>query len=381
MRQTAIGHWPAMSFPAAIIIWEELRVQRDKGIDSALEIKQLRNKQREDEEALRVAEMQLTYTLRLLCDDYLEGHIKIHRAIKGAIEIERMFNTMLGEAADLPAVAITRSIAFDLIQSFSATAPVQAAKLRCELGAAWDYALDAGRLPDTSANWWRLILRGKVRSKGKSISGEKIGTIKRVLTDDEVGQLIKWLPNFSQRLEDVLALYLWTAARGAEICAMMGCEIKEEGGQVWWIIPKAKTKNARHENATDQRTPLFGMALTIVARRKQLYGEGYLFPSKLIDRPINQKTIQEQVYCHQPYSQVRPQHFPNRLPVSHWSPHDLRRTARTALAKLGCPDAVAEMILGHMLSGIVGTYNLHKYDQEKKEWLKKLSDHWCGLSV
>jgi integrase len=249
------------------------------------------------------------------------------------------------------------------------------------MGAAWDYALDAGRLPDTAANWWRLILRGKIRSKGKTIAGEKIGTVKRVLTDEEAGELIKWLPNFSQRLEDVLALYLWTAARGSEICAMMGSEVKEGSDQTWWIIPKSKTKNARHENATDQRIPLFGMALAIVTRRKKLYGNGYLFPAKIIGKHIGQKTITEQVYCHQPYSKVRPQHYPNRLPVSHWAPHDLRRTARTTLAKLGCPDAVGEMILGHMLTGVIGTYNLHKYDAEKQEWLKKLSDHWDSLTA
>jgi hypothetical protein len=58
----------------------------------------------------------------------LEGHIKLHRAQKGAIEIERMFNTMLGDTGDLPAASITRSIAFDLIQSFTATSPVQAGR-------------------------------------------------------------------------------------------------------------------------------------------------------------------------------------------------------------------------------------------------------------
>jgi len=33
MRQTAIGHWPAMSFPVAIVAWEQLKIQRDNGID------------------------------------------------------------------------------------------------------------------------------------------------------------------------------------------------------------------------------------------------------------------------------------------------------------------------------------------------------------
>lgn len=381
MRQTAIGRWPGMSFPAAIVAWEQLKIYRDKGGDPALESKNERKTQRETIKQQQVANEEQAYTVLILCDDYLQGHVKQHRAQKGATEIGRMFTKMLGDVGGLPATSITRSIAFDLIQTHAATSPVQAGKLRSEMGAAWDYALDSGRLPESAPNWWRLILRGKIRSKGKAIAGKKIGTVKRVLTDDEVSVLIPWLPNFSQRLEDVLTLYLWTATRGVEICAMMGSDIKEEGAQAWWIVPKSKTKNARHEKATDHRVPLFGRALAIVQRRKQLYGDGYLFPSKKKGQAMSQKTVAEQVYCHQPYSKVRPERYPHRLPVTHWAPHDLRRTSRTILAKLGCPDAVGEMILGHMLSGVEGTYNLHKYDDEKQVWLSKLSDHLEGLVV
>jgi hypothetical protein len=42
-----------------------------------------------------------------------------------------------------------------LIQRHAAKSPVQAGKLRCGLGAAWDYAMamDAGRLSETAVNW------------------------------------------------------------------------------------------------------------------------------------------------------------------------------------------------------------------------------------
>ncbi|MGZ8918950.1 MAG: hypothetical protein ACXW0T_12080 [Methylobacter sp.] len=76
--------------------------------------------------------------MRTLCDEYLAGHIYQHRAKKGATEITRMFDTMLGSIEGLPATAITRAMAFDLIQRHAAKSPVQAGKLRCELGAAWD---------------------------------------------------------------------------------------------------------------------------------------------------------------------------------------------------------------------------------------------------
>lgn len=31
LRQVSIGHWPSMSFPAAIVAWEAFKNQRDSG--------------------------------------------------------------------------------------------------------------------------------------------------------------------------------------------------------------------------------------------------------------------------------------------------------------------------------------------------------------
>ena len=44
------------------------------------------------------------------------------------------------------------------------------------------------------------------------------------------------------------------------------------------------------------------------------------------------------------------------------------------LAAIGCPDPVAEAILGHIQPGIKGTYNRHSHDAERRHWLTLLSD-------
>jgi integrase len=379
MRQTKIGRWPAMSLHAAVARWEELRATREAGADPALEVKQARAEKRQADAAAKTAQVQAAYTVADLCADYYEGYVRLSRAKKGADEVRRMFDTMLGPCGAMAATEVTRSHAFDLIQSYAATAPVQAKKLRSELGAAWDYASDAGRLPDTVPNWWRQILRGKIKSKGKKIAGERIGTAKRVLSPEEIGTLIRWLPNFTALVEDALTLYLWTGTRGAEIVALEGREVRQEtGGIWWWTIPKTKTKNARHENATDLRVPLFGRALNVVLRRKERFGNGWLFPAKRRDGKTahsEQKAVQVAVYYHQPYSTTRPELERARLPVTHWAPHDLRRSARTLLAAMGCPGDVAESVLGHMIPGVAGAYNRHQYDAERVEWLRRLSDH------
>lgn len=369
MRQRKIGSWPALSLPKAIVAWEELKSLRDSGVDPALAQKTAR--------AEKVAEVRSakagTYTVQRLVDDYLAGHIDVHRKPKGRAEVRRMFTQNLGGLALLPAATLKRSQAFDFLEGLAKT-PVQAASLRGELGAAWDHALDAGRIPEETPNWWRLIMRGKLRSKGRVLQGESSGPVKRVLKDSEVGTLIRWLPNFPQLADDALTLYLWTCTRGAEIMAMAAEEISEEKDGLWWTLPKAKTKNARHAQAMDLRVPLIGRAETVVRRRIEAFPSGYLFPSPGRYGHVEQKTIGVAVHYRMPYSNTHPHLVRPRLPITKWAPHDLRRTGRTLLASMGCPKEVAEAILGHLQPGIEGVYNLYAYDKERRVWLKKLSD-------
>lgn len=380
MRQIKIGDWPALSAPAAIVKWESLKQDRDAGLDPAANKRSVRKEEIAAEQAQRAAAREEKFTVARLCDDYLIGHINRHRARKGAIEITRMFNTMLGDLGQQPAAGVTRLAAFEFLEQFL-DIPVQGQKLRAELGAAWDYALDAGRLPENTPNWWRLVMKGRFRSQGKAIAGVKVGKKKRVLTEEEVSTLIPWIPNFSKSLADIVTLYLWTAQRGSEIVAIMGGEVFEEADGLWWVIPKAKTKNARHEEATDQRVPLVGRAKAIIQRRMELFGKGYLFPNQKKNGHLEQKMVQTSIYMHQPYSKTRPENYRPRLTVSHWAPHDLRRTSRTMLASLGCPEEVAEAIIGHMKPGIVGVYNLHTYDRERREWLARLDLHLEQLAA
>ncbi|VVD29214.1 tyrosine-type recombinase/integrase [Paraburkholderia dioscoreae] len=368
MKQTKIGEWPAMSPATATVAWEKLREARNEGQEPVAKSRQSSKAPNGD-----MVPQTSKYTVGILCRDYLEGHVERNRKTKGAKEIARMFRTMLGPLADAAADGLTRAQAFDLLESH-AHIPVQAAKLRAELGAAWEYAHDAGRLSQDVPNWWRLIMRGKLKSKGKSIGGKRVGK-KRTLTDAELTVLIPWLPNFSRSVCDVLTLYLWTATRGAEIVSMEGREVTEESDGWWWTIPKEKTKNERHEDATDLRVPLIGRAEVVVRRRLSVYGKGYLFPpANGSAAHIEQKVVQTAVHYHQPYSRTRPEMVRPRLPVTVWAPHDLRRTIRTMLASMGCPDEVGEAVIGHMQEGIKGVYNRHAYDAERRVWLTRVSE-------
>lgn len=383
MRQVAIGAWPGVSYAAALGAWDELRQQREAGHDPAL----AKRKQVQERKETAKAAKRGKYLVGDLITDYVESHVKRHRKEKGYKETKRLTGPQYtGAIWDMEPSAVRRVHAFELLEGLGGRAPVLANALRTELGAAWDYALDAGRIPEDTPNWWRQLLRGKLRSRGRIVGGEHQGRELRHLSGDEVATLIRFMPNFTPLIEDLLTLYLWTGARGAEIVKMEAGEVTSEADGWWWTVPREKLKMARNELLPDYRVPLVGRALDIVRRRLDLYPSGYLF------RPVNKSSgsdhVEQKVVGVAIWT-VRPDTVTDRLPADRakvlrlrsWAPHDLRRTVKTTLASLGCPEEVSEAVLGHMPPGIVGVYNRHTYDRERREWLTRLSEHWEHLAA
>lgn len=377
MKQVALGHWPAVSVQAAAAAWQTAREQRAAGQDP------VQSRRTARVQASGKAVRADAYTVRQVVQDLINGPLQ-ERKVAGMQAATRALERFLDEEpalASLPAAAVTRSIAYDALDARKGK-PTATAKLRSMLGSAWDLALDAGRVPDDTANWWRLILKGKLKSRGKVVGGEHIGARRRVLPPPEVAQLLAWLPNMHELGRDTAQLYLWTCARGAEILAMRPEHVREEATGWWWTVPVALTKNARHEHAVDHRVPLLGRALAIVRRRLEAVGEsGWLFEDARGEQ-YTQHDFSTYIYGLQPHSEkVRRRSGEGLvLPVTNWTPHDLRRTGRTLLASLGCPEEVAEAIVGHLPKGVVGVYNAYTYDAERRAWLEKLSTYLEALA-
>lgn len=368
MKQIKIGAWPAMSAAEAAAKWQELRVRRDGGED-------LVGGRAQEKLKIRTGP-DVGYTLGALVDDYASGYLVKRREPKGAKAVHaRLKNAISGYQA-IPVSTVNRRFVFDLIESLS-DRPVLAGSVKTEMGAAWSYALDAGRINEDLPNWWRLVHARKLRSKGAMRDGKRKGTTKRVLTDAEIKILLMVdLLRFSQQVRDFLTIQLWTCTRGAEIVQMRKEQITEDLDGWWWTVPKVMTKGMHQDDATDLRVPLLGRALEIVLRLAETPKEGWLFPSVSRQGEIGhqqQAYMQSKVNYLQPYCKSKPEHVRARLTVTHWSPHDLRRTGRTMLAAMGCPNEIGEVILGHVQPGVVGTYNLHEYNAERRYWLALLA--------
>ena len=59
--------------------------------------------------------------------------------------------------------------------------------------------------------------------------------------------------------------------------------------------------------------------------------------------------------------------------MENWTLHDLRRTARTLLARAGVRDDIAERCLGHVIKGVEKVYNRYAYLDEKRAAFEALA--------
>ncbi len=60
--------------------------------------------------------------------------------------------------------------------------------------------------------------------------------------------------------------------------------------------------------------------------------------------------------------------------LAHWTIHDLRRTARSLLSRAGVRPDISERVMGHIIPGVEGVYDRHRYDDEKAHALEVLAD-------
>lgn len=371
LKTIKIGSWPAMSVIEAANAWQDLRTRRESGEDMAVEKRQARYEVK--------IEPDHEFTLADVVQAYYDGHLAKNRKPAGAHATHLRLKNAIAGHEGLLVSKVSRRFVHDLISGLSEN-PTIAKSVRTEMAAGWELAINSGRVSSELPNWWLTVKFTNLKSKGALRDGKRKGTSKRVLRPEELAYLFTHQMHlFSEGVQDFLTLQLWTCTRGGEICQMHKDHFSVgEDGQLWWTVPKELTKGLHHESATDLRVPLVGRALKVVERRlaalKPQDG-GWLFASKSragVRTYVKQPYMQSKVHYRQPYSNCRPDHIRERLRVIYWSPHDLRRTGRTMLASMGCPEEVAEAILGHVKPGVVGVYNLYKYDAERREWLTKL---------
>lgn len=181
----------------------------------------------------------------------------------------------------------------------------------------------------------------------------------RYLDDNEFKKFLSWLPSsvYTNVAKNVFRLMLWTGCRTDDVYAMAWDDVVLEKSTIH--LKETKTGIERHVQLPEQ-------AVTYL-KSMRMNSDKYLFPSQVTKLPIQQKYLTECAW--------RLRKEGKMLDIPDWSPHDLCRTVRTGLAKLGCPNEVGEAILGHSRSDIAGTCDLYSYESECKMWLQKWADY------
>lgn len=341
LRQIKLGTYPGM----------ELAEARQALIEQRRLREQNRDPRRVAAERKREAE-QKTFTFSTMVEQYLSERIEKDRKPKGAAETRRLLKNDLGSLASQCVDEITPVEIHDHIRAIADRAPVMALNFRAELTRAWRYAVNTGKT--------RHVCPINSDTGGKLRQGKR----ERHLSQDELRLLLPWMHNYSETVQDALMLTLYLGLRSGEVCKLRNEWLTEEDDGLWITIPAREMK----KHHSDHRIPLTGTSLEIALRRST---NSYWFPSR-VGPYIQQKVLGVEVYAHAGRSKSKAYKYITVCPVTNWAPNDLRKTARTQLAAMGCPFEIAESALHHRLPGVGGLYNQHHYDAEKRHWLTKL---------
>ena len=120
-------------------------------------------------------------------------------------------------------------------------------------------------------------------------------------------------------------------------------------------IPASRTKSDRVNVV-----PLSDTAAAILTELPRFVGGDFVFTTTAGRRPVSG------------FSKAKAR-IDKQVNIEHWRIHDLRRTVRTELARMGVPEIVSERVIGHGPRGLVGVYNRHEYLAEKRDAL----DRWA----
>jgi integrase len=181
------------------------------------------------------------------------------------------------------------------------------------------------------------IVRGMARTKPSERARA------RVLSDDEIRAVWQAAEDSGSVFARLVQFILLTATRRNEAARLTRQELS--GSE--WVIASGRYKTGR-----DHLVPLSEAALEVLRKVPTItQRQSYVFTT-------------DGLHALSGFSKFK-RAFDARCGVSNWTIHDLRRTSRSLLSRVGVPSDHAERCLGHVLLGVRATYDRHAYRDEK----------------
>lgn len=183
---------------------------------------------------------------------------------------------------------------------------------------------------------------------------KKSGSIKararrRFLSDDEIRAVWKACGEIGT-YGAMVKVGLLTSARREKVSTMRWDEIVDG---VWTlsVVPREKP------HAGVLKLPK--MALDVIEAQPKIEGNPFVFAGSR-GKAFNSHSVGKKA-------------LDAKVPTDQWQFHDLRRTARSLMARAGVRSDIAERTLGHVIPGVEGVYDRHSYAKEKGEALEALA--------
>jgi integrase len=297
-----------------------------------------------EREAARRAQVAEGLTLAAVSESYLSAKQAALRPSSYA-QAKRYFTRHWKPFHDLLLGSISRAqIAarlHELVRDHGRTA---AARARSNLAALYAWAMREG-LVETNPVVATNNPENGIRSRERVLSDAELATVWRCCSDDDGGTIVK--------------LLILTGCRRDEIGKLKWGEINFDTGLM--RLPGERTKNHR---ALELTLPPLALDLLRSVKMEGREGE-YVFGRGDGFRAWSWVTIALRLRVQQAQGQA-PEHFVL---------HDLRRSMRTGLGRLGIPPHVAELCLNHAKGGLQATYDRFSYSPQIKAALATWADH------
>ena len=172
----------------------------------------------------------------------------------------------------------------------------------------------------------------------------------RILDDEEIRRL--WAAaDTSGPFGAFVKLALLTAQRRQKIVSMRWQDVTVDG--VWNIPVEAREKGSGGTLVLPEA------AVQAIRSQRRIGDNPYVFPGR--------------GDSHSNAHHVRKRRIDEQAQIAPWVIHDLRRTARSLMARAGVRPDIAERVMGHAIQGVEGVYDRHEYREEKADALNNLA--------
>jgi integrase len=292
-------------------------------------------------------EIALPTTVGGLCDRYIEQHLKpnVRRWENARGEIDNHIRPRLGRLA---LTALTRAHVREMAREVGEAYPVAANRALARLRAVLNWAVAED------------LVEANVAAGIKRPTREY--PVDRILSDTELRAVWEATDTFNYPAREFAQLLILSGQRRDDVRLMHWDEVDLET-RAWTISAE------RYKSRRPHLVPLPDAMIDILKALPFKGGGGYVLsldggaraygnaqrPKGLLDKAAN---------------------------VTGWTWHDLRRTFRTGLSRLGIREDIAERAVGHSVGGRLGaTYNLYEFAEEKRLALDAWARHVTGLAA